>query len=388
MKGASRLKFVIAGLIAAALAASATLFKGVNLPINTTNPPSVNNPVTQVVKIGVVLPLTGSNASLGEGQKLGMKLALDKSKQSGHPVEMVFEDSQGKPDIAVSSVKKLLDFQNVNIQVLSTSNVAKATLPLYKQSGNDSLVMVQATLPNITKDYPFAYRIYQTANQEVDLLTSYAKKKKYLRIGALHFKNRSAEEAVKLFQKEIVPLGGQLVATESFSPTDKDIRPIIQKLKALNLDAILIYSLPTYYPLIANQIDEMKLEVPVLANSSVAIGKFDGGVSSSFLKRAVFPATRFYMEKNNPLVQELTKKIKDAGGEETQDVAYFYDMTNLLVKAIQSSASTKPQDIGNAMLKLTPYEGATGTIKFNEFRDAQPLMRLARFGEKGIEISE
>jgi branched-chain amino acid transport system substrate-binding protein len=385
MKRNKLLQFTVAGfLIISLVSACRSTGNFVQSPTTSSNP-SATTPQTTVVKIGALLPLTGQNASLGEGQRLGMKLAIEKPDPTKPKIELVFEDSQGKPDIAVSSSRKLLNFQDIGIQVLSTSNVSKAVLPIYQQSGKELLVMVQATAPDITKDYPFAYRVYQSATQEVNLLTDYARKKKYLKIGMLHFKNRAGEEAAKAVSKKMDTLGGKLVAVESFTPDNKDLRPMLQKLKAANIDALMIYSLPTYYQIISNQVGEVQLNVPILANSSVAISKFEGE-SPAFLKKVIFPATRFYLEKDSPDIKEFTDRVKSNGGKPTEDVAYFYDMTKILLKAIQSANSPKISDIRSKLSEQASYSGLTGKINFNEFRDAQPPMKLSRFGDKGIEV--
>ncbi len=58
-----------------------------------------------------------------------------------------------------------------------------ATLPAYKQSNKDVLVLIQSTYPGITKGYPFAYRIYATADEETDFIAEYVKKQGYKKIG-------------------------------------------------------------------------------------------------------------------------------------------------------------------------------------------------------------
>jgi ABC-type branched-subunit amino acid transport system substrate-binding protein len=81
-----------------------------------------NNDIPQkekVARVGIILPMTGPTAYLGEGEALGSRLALEsQNAQSPIKVEYVFEDSQGKPDIAISAVRKLLDVQNIRLHVV------------------------------------------------------------------------------------------------------------------------------------------------------------------------------------------------------------------------------------------------------------------------------
>jgi len=387
MKRRSVFQFIITSFSVAVLTASCGLFGTTDTP---QSPSGTNSPVasTKVVKIGAILPLTGPTGYLGEGQKFGMQLALTDLQQSNRKVEFIFEDSKGKPDIAVSAAKKLLDIDNVNIQIVSTTAISLAALPIYKQSGKDVLVFVMSVLPGITKDYSFAYRIYPTSDEETDLLMSYAKKQNYKRIGALNVAGKSGEIAIKLLGQKINSFGGTIVATESFSPGTKDFRIAMQKFKMLDLDAIFIYPFATDFPSISKQYDEGGLDIPVLGSLNLAFNDIDNQLATNFKKNVVFPAPRYLFSKDDPLIKSFDEKAKKAGKESSFDIAYSYDMTNILVKAINSSSSLSSKDIGEAIQKQMPYQGVSGTIRLNKDRDTVADMSLVRYTSNGIKILE
>src|SRR5688572_33173835 len=62
-------------------------------------------------KIATQSPLSGGQAALGEGIKLGAQLAVDKFKggleKAGFKVELVPFDDQAKPDVGVANAKNL-----------------------------------------------------------------------------------------------------------------------------------------------------------------------------------------------------------------------------------------------------------------------------------------
>jgi len=382
MKRRSIFQFVITSFLVAVFTASCGLF-------GTTDTPQVNNgaksPVAsaEVVKVGAILPLTGPTAYLGEGQKFGMELALKNRTKTTPKIEILFEDSQGKPDVAVSLARKLLDTQGVDIHITSTTAIALATLPVYKQAGRDLLVFAQSVMPGITKNYPFAYRIYPTADEETDLLAAYAKKQGYKRIGALNVFGKLGEEAIKQFQSKISGFGGQVVTTESFPLTEKDFRTALQKLKSLNLDAIMLYPPATVYPTIAKQMDEVGLDLPVLGSLNLAFKGLDKKLTPKFVEKTVFPAPRYFVDNNDPKIKEFDEKVKAKGKESSFDIAYFYDMTNILIKAIEDSNSTSPKVIGETIMKNSPYDGVTGKIRLNQDRDTKADMDLVRWNANG-----
>ena len=61
------------------------------------------------VKIGVLVPLSGIVAQGGEEMKMGIQMAAEEKKTVlGRPIELLIEDTQVKPPVAVSKAEKLV----------------------------------------------------------------------------------------------------------------------------------------------------------------------------------------------------------------------------------------------------------------------------------------
>src|SRR5215467_12537522 len=85
-------------------------------------------------RIGIILPLTGSQAAFGEALKNGYLIELDEINARGgvlgKKLELVFYDDQSKPDQAVQGVSKLVDQDRVPILIGSfSSESTKAMIP-------------------------------------------------------------------------------------------------------------------------------------------------------------------------------------------------------------------------------------------------------------------
>jgi branched-chain amino acid transport system substrate-binding protein len=71
-------------------------------------PPGVSM-AAEPIKIGVLVPLTGIVALGGLEMKYGKEMAAnEKGTILGRPVELVVEDTQIKPDVAVSKTEKFV----------------------------------------------------------------------------------------------------------------------------------------------------------------------------------------------------------------------------------------------------------------------------------------
>src|ERR1700724_1756750 len=71
------------------------------------------------LRIGLIAPVTGPFAQVGTDMTNGFKMYLDEvdSNFAGAKVNLIIEDSQGKPDTAVTKAKKLILEDHVQLIV-------------------------------------------------------------------------------------------------------------------------------------------------------------------------------------------------------------------------------------------------------------------------------
>lgn len=92
----------------------------------------------QAATIGLMAPLSGPQALVGQDQVDGFMLALDLlgGKLGGQPTTVLKEDDQLKPEIGQQAVRKFIDKDKVDAIVgLSFSNVLMGSLPRLAESG-------------------------------------------------------------------------------------------------------------------------------------------------------------------------------------------------------------------------------------------------------------
>jgi branched-chain amino acid transport system substrate-binding protein len=92
----------------------------------------------QAATIGMVAPLSGPQALVGQDQVDGFNLAVEQfgGKLGGQPLTLFKEDDQLKPEVGQQAVRKLIDKDKVDAIVgLSFSNVLMGSLPRLVESG-------------------------------------------------------------------------------------------------------------------------------------------------------------------------------------------------------------------------------------------------------------
>ena len=100
---------------------------------------------SDTIKIGILGPFTGSLAFNADEMKKGMLLALDevnaKGGLFGKKIEIVFGDTECKPDKGLAAVKKLVTRDNVLVVgggYCSSVNIAASVFCGGKSAGGDS----------------------------------------------------------------------------------------------------------------------------------------------------------------------------------------------------------------------------------------------------------
>lgn len=121
------------------------------------------------VKIGVMSPNTGPFAVIGEDVRNGFQLYVDEigGKAAGARLELIFEDTQAKPDVGLSKIKKLVESDEADfVGGIVSSSVAYA-LRDYMVEKNVPLVVSVASADGLTQQLaaPNVFRTNSSGSQ-------------------------------------------------------------------------------------------------------------------------------------------------------------------------------------------------------------------------------
>ena len=88
------------------------------------------------VKVGLITTLSGGGAGIGADVRDGFMLALKNAGDAGKQVEVILEDDQQKPDIAVQIADKMIQSDDVDVLTgIIWSNLAMAVVPAATAQG-------------------------------------------------------------------------------------------------------------------------------------------------------------------------------------------------------------------------------------------------------------
>ena len=111
------------------------------------------------IKIGVILPLTGNLAQTGEEAVVGMKMYFDEigNQVAGRPIQLIIEDEQNRPDVALNKARKLVE--NDHVQMLAgfiSSAVALAVNEYAREKNVPMIISADGGANELTMPGPLA----------------------------------------------------------------------------------------------------------------------------------------------------------------------------------------------------------------------------------------
>ncbi len=319
-----------------------------------------------IIKIGVILPLTGDGANLGEDCKNGIELAFDEFKNKGMKIELQYEDSQGKPEIAVNAFNKLVQ---TGIKIIIGDLFSSPTLAIAPLAEKNKVFLFSpgASNPKLSGISKYVFRNYPSDNYEGKLIAKYIKQKGFSNIAILYPNNDYGVGLKEVFIKTFSEMGGNIVLSEGYNENETDFRSILTKVIDSSADAIY---LPGYYSSIgriAVQYKQMGGKLPMFSNIGVEDPKL-----IEFAKNAVegliYTAPDVNLHSKEPRIQSFVKKYKMKYSREPGfPAAYGYDTAIILFSVIKKYGTT-PDSIRRGLLE-NQFNGVTGKIQFTKNGD-------------------
>ena len=170
------------------------------------------------IKIGVLLPLSGNFAPNGQQTLTGIKMYMDETKNmaAGHKLELIVEDTQGKPDVAVTKARKLAERDGVHVlsgvvssgEALAVNDYSrenKVPLVLSGDAGADELTM-PGPLAN-----PYLVRVSQNGRTVSAAAAEWAYKKGWRTVSLIASDYAGGVDVMHGFAQSFCRLGGKVV---------------------------------------------------------------------------------------------------------------------------------------------------------------------------------
>src|SRR4051812_43116937 len=194
-------------------------------------------------KIGLILPMTGQQATTGRQIEAAAKLwmAQNGDTVAGKKVQLIVKDDTSLPDVTRRLAQELVVNEKVNVLAgFGITPSAMATAPIATQSKTPEVVMAAATSA-ITEASPYIVRTSFTLPQVSVALADWAPKNGIKSVVTLVTDYGPGIDAEKYFKDRLTFNGGKVTESLRVPLRNPDFAPFLQKVRDAKPDALFVF---------------------------------------------------------------------------------------------------------------------------------------------------
>jgi branched-chain amino acid transport system substrate-binding protein len=342
------------------------------------------------IKVGVVTPLSGSYAPIGKQVRWGAELAVNEinaaSGVAGRKFELLFEDEEANPPVAVRKSEKLLQQDKVDLLTGTVNSGSTLAVGQLAERNDRILVTTVSYATSITAEQcnPNVFRVNANAYMQSTALTGWLMKnvkgKRYFFIGPDYEMGRST---ISAFEADVKQRGGTDTGN-SFPPLGaKDFTSYIGQIRAARPDVIMTATAGNDTVRLLTQLKEYGIlsDKLVLAGAAGAVTQQNiaamGGAAEGFLSAAGY-STDIDTPANKKFVEAFKKAYQS---DPDLFAADTYGLFYLFKQAIEKAGGTDTKKLRAAMEDAT-WETPQGTKKMRK-GDHQAIVDMVVVQVKG-----
>ena len=191
------------------------------------------------IKIGVVTPLSGTYAGIGQQVRWGLELATKEVNAAGgvmgRPIELIFEDEEANPSVAVQKAEKLFQVGKVDFLTGTVNSASTLAVGQLAERAGKLIATTVSFADSITGDKcsPNVFRVNARAGQQSAALAAWlAKEKPKAQVFYLGPDYEMGRSTVAAFRANVDRVGGTSLG-EVFAPLgNKDYTQYFGQIRA------------------------------------------------------------------------------------------------------------------------------------------------------------
>lgn len=358
----------------------------------------------KVVKVGNIEPLSGPSAAVGQQGKNARDMAVEEINAAGGikslggaKIEMIYADSESKPEKGVAEAERLINTEKVHVLTgCWNSSVTYPVTAVAERYGIPFIVPVSVADKITAQGFKTVFRIaakdsWWTRDQFAFLKDMQKEFNTKLETVAFVYENGDwGKGFAEQWKKLAGEAGYKVVLDEPYPSSATDLSPVVQKIKRANPDVLLLTSNAADAILLTNTLAEYKVKPKAI------IGSGGGHADPSFLQATgknaqyLFDIVEWETDVNKPNAREINEKFKkkygyNLAGESVDAYIAIY----VLADALERAGSLDPKAIRDALAKTKLTTGpamiaAYDAIEFDETgQNKQAALVIVQINDMG-----
>ncbi|MBP5399976.1 MAG: ABC transporter substrate-binding protein [Alphaproteobacteria bacterium] len=309
-----------------------------------------------VVKIGVMLPLSGEMAEFGENSRYAVEFAAEDHKDSPIKFDIIFEDDTFTSSRGAVIANKFISVDKVDAIVTSFSPVGSVVSPIADKA--KVLHIGLANAANIAEG-----ELNFTDWQQVDIaakkLVDYLASQNCKKVVSFNLETVGNEE-MRIETNRFLDERGIEYKEFNFNPDNRDFAVMLQKALAFEADYWILNSFSPGQDIIRKKMLEHKIDIPVVNIQCMKLTKD----IQLFENQAFVDAPDGSKEFKERMAEKTSSKVLNIA-------AYAYDIVNIIMKAnedfyAKNSRIPNDYELADTLKKTKFYQGVVGELEVQD----------------------
>src|SRR5438105_2359909 len=344
---------------------------------------------TGPIVVGEVGSMTGTEATFGTSSDRAIQLASAERNAAGgirgEQIQIIALDDEGKPEEAATAATRLIASEHVIALLGEVASTRSRFMAPKAQANKVPMVSPSSTNPKVTQVGDYIFRACF-----IDPFQGYVMAKfvhDNLKLGkAAILKDVRNDYSVGLaqnFTESFGKLGGQIVATESYSSGDVDFKAQLTNSKNAHPEVLYVPGYYTDVGLIARQAREAGITAPMAGGDGWDSEKLYE-IGGAALEGSYF-SNHYSVDDPSPRITEFVARFKKAYGGQLPDslAAQAYDAAGMLFDAMKRATELTGPAIRDALAQTKGYKGVTGDITMDQNRNATKAAVVLKIAHGG-----
>jgi branched-chain amino acid transport system substrate-binding protein len=340
-----------------------------------------------VLRIGVILPLTGEASYIGDAIRNGMELArieFDERSDSPPPFDLRlhFVDTGGETGRVVTAYHDLVRTRNAQA-LIPVQHGIRALIPLVER---DRRVLLATSVPDndIVEQNPWTFRFFINAESDASTIAAYARQQLGLQRAATIYVNDDMGISYNdSFARHFTRLGGEIVHQETYSPATASFRTQVLRIQRAAPDAIYLIGYGRNMANIPIQLREAGVDATILSVGTISQPEIMEAGGSA-LDGIYYTTSEFFtFAPETEQLAAFVDRYQERHGEVPVFFEVFgYDAVRLLVMAAERRG-VQADELRAGLTEIQGARMAVGEVRVDPQGDVQfpVVVRTIRDGQ-------
>ncbi len=199
-----------------------------------------NSFAQEIVKVGALIPFSGGLSIMGKTAQAALETAKSNVEKLFNDIEfeIVVEDTETNPDVALEKIKILYD-QGIKVIIGPFSSSCVEKIKPFADENHILIISPTSTAPSLAED-DMIFRMHPNDNNKAAAVAEFIQQQDYQSVALLYRDDTYGNEYANTFKPLWIELGGTVIDEVKYSTDQTDFTETVQQLNQIvqdNIDA-------------------------------------------------------------------------------------------------------------------------------------------------------